>query len=203
MENLNFYPDIRPSSSTVRPVLEIMAYNDKYKKLLDEIWKDKVELDGMIMEEEENVIIKVKGKALKAEDDPEAFIFPIRFEGRVNENALADTGSDINTMSYLIYEKLGREEIKKESDNDDKEEYEIKRNKFGAPMYGPKPAAYLNCNDLSERSLALQVVINLFWKISVWKKAISFLGSLHVPLQHVDWKSDYKGCYTNEEEAKG
>ncbi|GKF62970.1 hypothetical protein Tco_0183024, partial [Tanacetum coccineum] len=71
MENLNlFYQDIGPSSSTerhltqeeaakealtlrisqrialleeVRPVLETMAYNDKYKKVLDEIWKDRVE----------------------------------------------------------------------------------------------------------------------------------------------------------------
>nr|GEU99345.1 hypothetical protein [Tanacetum cinerariifolium] len=131
----------------VRPVLETMAYHDKYKKVLDEIWKDKVELDGMIVKEEDEVI--------------------------------------------------------KESDSDDEEEYEIKRNKFGAAIYGLKPAAYLNCNDLAERLLPLQAVINPFRKISVWKKAVSFLGSLHVPLQHVNWKPDYKGCYTNEEEAKG
>ncbi|GJW72052.1 hypothetical protein Tco_0128969 [Tanacetum coccineum] len=34
-----------------------------------------------------------------------------------------------------------------ESDSDDEEEYEIKRNKLGAPIYGLKPAPYLNCND--------------------------------------------------------
>ncbi|GJT64702.1 hypothetical protein Tco_1016182 [Tanacetum coccineum] len=82
MENLNlFYQDIRPSSSTVemRPVLETIAYNDKYKKVLDEIWKDKVKLDGMIAKEEEEAINKVKGEALKEKDDPRAFIFPIRF----------------------------------------------------------------------------------------------------------------------------
>ncbi|GKB85385.1 hypothetical protein Tco_0957657, partial [Tanacetum coccineum] len=44
----------------VRPVLETMAYNDKYEKVLDEIWKDKVELDGMTEEEEEKAINKVK-----------------------------------------------------------------------------------------------------------------------------------------------
>nr|GEW98947.1 hypothetical protein [Tanacetum cinerariifolium] len=93
----------------VRSVLETMAYNDKYKKVLDEIWKDKVELDGMIVKQEEEVINKVKGEALKEKDDPRAFIFPIRFKGKINENALADTGSDINTMPYHIYEKLGRE----------------------------------------------------------------------------------------------
>ncbi|GJV85229.1 hypothetical protein Tco_1525127 [Tanacetum coccineum] len=95
-----------------------MAYHDKYKKVLDEIQKDKVELDRMIMKEEEEAIKKVK-----------------------------------------------------ESDSDDEEEYEIKRNKFRAPIYGLKPAPYLNCNDPAERSLALQTVTNLFWKISVWKKA--------------------------------
>nr|GEW75238.1 hypothetical protein [Tanacetum cinerariifolium] len=141
MKNLNlFYPDIRTSSSTgrhltqeeaakealalkisqkfalleeVRLVLETMAYHDEYKKVLDEIWKDKVELDGMIVKEEEEAINKVKCEALKEKDDPEAFIFPIRLEGKVIENALANTGSDINTMPYRIYEHLGREEIKK------------------------------------------------------------------------------------------
>ncbi|GKB03081.1 ribonuclease H-like domain-containing protein, partial [Tanacetum coccineum] len=50
-----------------RPIIETMAYNDKYKKILDE----------------------------------------------VNENALADTGSDINTMPFRIYVQLGRDDMKK------------------------------------------------------------------------------------------
>ncbi|GJR33270.1 hypothetical protein Tco_1109502 [Tanacetum coccineum] len=77
----------------VRLVLETMAYHDKYKKVLDEIWKDKVELDGMIMKEEEEAIKKVKGETLKEKDNPRALIFPIRLEGQVNENALAETRS--------------------------------------------------------------------------------------------------------------
>ncbi|GJV82161.1 hypothetical protein Tco_1518031 [Tanacetum coccineum] len=95
-----------------RLVLETMAYHDKNKKVLDGIWKDIVELDGMIVKEEE-AIKKVKIEALKEKDDPGAFIFAIRLEGQVNENALADTGLEINTMPYQIYEKLGREEMKK------------------------------------------------------------------------------------------
>nr|GEV48811.1 hypothetical protein [Tanacetum cinerariifolium] len=130
----------------VRPVLETMAYHDKYKKMINEIWKDKLELDGLIVKEEE-------------------------------------------------------EAIKKESDSDDQAEYEIKRNKFGALMYGSKPAPYLNCNDPSEKLLALQALTNLFRKIIFWKKAVNFLGSLPVPLKQVNWKPDYKGCYTKEEEA--
>ncbi|GJY54020.1 hypothetical protein Tco_0445684, partial [Tanacetum coccineum] len=141
MENLNlFYQDIGPSSSVgrhltqeeaekealairisqkyalleeERPVIETMAYHDIYKKILDEIWKDKVELDGKTVKEDEEVVKMIKCEALKEKDDPGAFIFPIRLEGKVNENALADTGSDINTMPYRIFETLGREDMKK------------------------------------------------------------------------------------------
>ncbi|GJR41556.1 hypothetical protein Tco_1309659 [Tanacetum coccineum] len=141
MENLNlFYQDIGPSSSAgrhltqeeeekeelairisqryalleeERPVIEAMAYNDKYKKILDEIWKYKVELDGKTVKEDEEAVKRIKGEAMKDKDDPGAFIFPIRLEGKVNKNALADTGSDINTMPYRIFETLGREDMKK------------------------------------------------------------------------------------------
>ncbi|GJW40151.1 putative reverse transcriptase domain-containing protein [Tanacetum coccineum] len=141
MENLNFFfQDIGTSSSVgghltqeeaakvelaikmsqnfalleeERPIIETMAYHDKYKKILDEVWKDKVELDGKIVKEEEEAVKRIKGKALKEKDDPRAFIFPIKLEGRVNENVLADTGSDIDTMPYRIYEQLGREDMKK------------------------------------------------------------------------------------------
>ncbi|GJY54221.1 retrotransposon ORF1, partial [Tanacetum coccineum] len=203
-----------------RPIIETMAYHDKYKKILNEVWKDNVELDGTSV---------------------------AQWTSKVNKNALADTGSDINIMPYRIYEHLGREDMKKvdrgimminhtqaeamgilinvlcqvgvttliakflildilidrdlpivvgrgflrtidgivntlerlfstfdgfchqtfratrsdvmrnaKSDSDDEEDYQIKRNKFGAPVYGPKPAPYLNCNDLDERSLAIQ-----------------------------------------------
>ncbi|GJZ45801.1 hypothetical protein Tco_0593397 [Tanacetum coccineum] len=141
MENLNFfYQDIGTSSSArgyltqeeaakeaiairisqkfalleeERPIIEKMAYHDKYKEILDEVWKDKVELDGKIVNEEEEAVKRIKGEALKEKDDPGAFIFPIRLEGQVNENELADTGLDINTMPYQIYEQLGREDMKK------------------------------------------------------------------------------------------
>nr|GEW62338.1 agenet-like domain, agenet domain [Tanacetum cinerariifolium] len=287
MENLNFfYQDIGTSSSAgghltheeaakeaiaIRmsqklalleeksPIIKTMTYHDKYKKLLDEICKDKVELDGKIVKEEEDAVKRIKGEVLKEKDNIGAFIFPIILEGRVNENALADTGSDINTMPYRIYETLGREDMKKvdsgimminhtqaeaigilmnvlcqvgvttliakflildilidrdspivvdvmrnvESDSDDEEDYQIKRNKFGASIYGPKPAPYLNCNDPAERSLAIETVTIPFRKISVWKKAVSFLGSLPVSLMNVNWKPDYKGSYTKEEESIG
>nr|GEV24570.1 hypothetical protein [Tanacetum cinerariifolium] len=96
-----------------RPIIETMAYNDKYKKILDDVCKDKVELDGKIVKEKEDAVKRIKGEALKEKDKHEAFIFPIRLEGQVNKNALADTGSDINTMSYEIYKTLGKGGMKK------------------------------------------------------------------------------------------
>nr|GEU41642.1 hypothetical protein [Tanacetum cinerariifolium] len=95
-------------SEEERPIIETMAYLDKYKKILDEVWKYKVELDGKIIKEEEDAVKRIQGEALKEKDNPIAFIFPIRLEGPVNENTLADTGSDINTMPYRIHETLGR-----------------------------------------------------------------------------------------------
>nr|GEY97611.1 hypothetical protein [Tanacetum cinerariifolium] len=90
-----------------------MDYHDEYKKVFNEIWKDKVELDGKIEKGIEEAIKRIKGEALKEKDDPRAFIFPIRLEGKVNENALSDIGSDINTMPYRIFETLEREGMKK------------------------------------------------------------------------------------------
>ncbi|GJZ58987.1 hypothetical protein Tco_0614803 [Tanacetum coccineum] len=90
-----------------------------------------------------------------------------------------------------------------ESDSDDEEEYAFQRNKFGAPIYEPKPARYLNCSDPLDRSLALPKVMNPFRKICVWKKVVSFLGSLPVALQHVEWKRDYTGCFNKKEDSDG
>ncbi|GKC30279.1 hypothetical protein Tco_1037573 [Tanacetum coccineum] len=64
-----------------------------------------------------------------------------------------------------------------ESDSDDEEEYVIKRNKFGAPIYGPKIAPYLAVFYQYRRSIISYTDIN--------------------------WKPDYKGSYTKEEEATG
>nr|GEW32379.1 hypothetical protein [Tanacetum cinerariifolium] len=238
MENLNiFYQDIRPSSS-VRGSFNPRGGDKR----------------GIGSQDQPKVCSTRRREAsLKEKDDPGAFIFPIRLEGKVNENALADTGSNINTMPYQIYETLGREKMKKidrgiiminhtqekamrklsnvlcqvgvtiiiaiflildipidrdapivvgrgfvytigsilntldklfsifngvchqtfqavrfdvlrtaESDSDDEEEYVIKRNKFRSPIYGSKPALYLNCTNPEDRSSAIQIVTHPF-----------------------------------------
>ncbi|GJV70109.1 hypothetical protein Tco_1485618 [Tanacetum coccineum] len=151
----------------VRLVIETLAYHDKYRKLLDKIWADKVRLDGMIKLEEGRAMIKVKGQMLKEQKDPGAFIFLIRLEGLINENALADTRSDINTMPYRIYEQLGRDDIIQEDrnitminyteaevtvgcDSDDEEDYVIKRNDIGTPIHKFRPIRYQNNTNPAE-----------------------------------------------------
>ncbi|GKE17650.1 hypothetical protein Tco_1425227 [Tanacetum coccineum] len=94
-------------AGTVTIYLEIDPFLEDIKKE-----KNNVELDGKIVKEEEEAVKRIKGEALKEKDDTGAFIFPIILEGRVNKNALADIGSDINTMPYRIYEQLGREDMK-------------------------------------------------------------------------------------------
>ncbi|GKC09875.1 hypothetical protein Tco_1001485 [Tanacetum coccineum] len=211
-----------------------MAYHDKYRKILDEVWKDKVELDGKIVKEEEEAVKRIKGEALKEKDDPGAFLFPIRLEGQVEKKMkkvdrgimminhtqteamgiltnvlcqvevttliakflildilidryspivvgrgfLRTIGGMINTPErlFLTFDGFCHQTFRAarsdfirnvESDSDDEEEYQIKRNKFRARIYGPKLAPYLNCNDPSERSLAIETVTNPFQKISV------------------------------------
>ncbi|GJW18989.1 hypothetical protein Tco_0026425 [Tanacetum coccineum] len=100
MENLNlFYQDIGPSLSAGRHLTQ--------KEAAKEELAIRVELDGKTVKEDEEAVKRIKGEALKEKDDPGAFIFPIRLEGKVNKNALGDTGSDINTMPYRIFETLG------------------------------------------------------------------------------------------------
>ncbi|GJY74461.1 hypothetical protein Tco_0478892 [Tanacetum coccineum] len=133
------YSDIRPSSSTEkpltreeaarealaidiykrfaileeeRPVIETMAYSDKYKRLLDEICLDKMKLDGEMTKEEEEAIIKVKGEALIEKEDPGAFVILIRLKAKIKLNSLAYTSSNIIVMPYSVYKELGREELK-------------------------------------------------------------------------------------------
>ncbi|GJZ89451.1 integrase, catalytic region, zinc finger, CCHC-type containing protein [Tanacetum coccineum] len=233
MENFNlFYQNVGSSSSTERHLTQEEARKEELAIRISQRYA--------LLEEERPVI-----KTMAYND---------KLEGKVNENALADTGSDINTMPYRIFETLGRKHMKKtdkgitmidhtqakamgklsnvlcqvgittiiakflilgipidrdapimvgrgslrtmgsllntskrifstfdvvyhqtfraarfdvlriaESDSDDEEEYVIKRNKFEAPVYGPRPAPYLNYANLEDRSSAIQVVTNPGW----------------------------------------
>ncbi|GJS00114.1 putative reverse transcriptase domain, ribonuclease H-like domain, aspartic peptidase domain protein [Tanacetum coccineum] len=116
--DFNFDDVPKPSSSTRRHLTQEEAAKEELAikisqryALLEE--ERPVELDGKTVKEDKEAVKRIIGEALKEKDDPGAFMFPIRLEGKVNENALADTGSDINTMPYRVFETLGREDMKK------------------------------------------------------------------------------------------
>ncbi|GKE86493.1 hypothetical protein Tco_1560235 [Tanacetum coccineum] len=200
MENFNlFYQDVGPSASArrhltqeeaakeelairisqryalleeERPVIETIAYNDKYKMILDEIWKDKVELDGKTMKEDKEAVKRIKGEALKEKEDLGAFIFPGMYENGVTTiiakfiilDIPIDCDAPIVVGRGFLPTRFDVLRIA-ESDTEDEEEYVIKRNKFGAPIYGPRPAPYLNRANPEDRSSAIQAVTNPFRKI--------------------------------------
>ncbi|GJX02994.1 hypothetical protein Tco_0188910 [Tanacetum coccineum] len=161
MENLNFfYQDIGTSSSDdeeERPIIETIAYHDKYKKILDEVWKDKVELDGKIIKERRkkkfktqwdtyNVPVKVGVTTLIAKflilDIPIDCDSPIV----VGRGFLRTIGSIVNTPKRLFsmfdgfYHqtfRTARSDVMRntKSDSDDEEDYryEEKRLEEGEP----------------------------------------------------------------------
>ncbi|GJY77989.1 retrotransposon ORF1 [Tanacetum coccineum] len=100
-ENIMYFNGARPSSSIRTPLTQ----EEAEKRAL----AHSVSMRYEMLEEVRPM--------LKEKKDPGAFLFPIRLEDRINENALADTGSDTNTMPYKIYEQLGRDDIMKEERN--------------------------------------------------------------------------------------
>ncbi|GJR70973.1 retrotransposon ORF1 [Tanacetum coccineum] len=92
---------------------------------------------------------------------------------------------------------------KHEESDDDEEEYCVKRDKNGKPIYDPKFIKYLNCDDPMDRALALQEALNPFRKICVWKKMVAFLGSLPIPLQHNKWIPNYSDKFIKKGDGDG
>nr|GEV42439.1 hypothetical protein [Tanacetum cinerariifolium] len=119
------------------------------------------ELDGKIIKEEKEAVKRIKGREEMKKVDRGIMM--------INHTLAEAIGILTNILCQVRVTTIIAKTAK--SDSDDEEEYQIKRNKFGAPLYGPKHAPFLNCNDLADRSLALQAVTNPFCKISVWKKA--------------------------------
>ncbi|GJT22560.1 hypothetical protein Tco_0892497 [Tanacetum coccineum] len=103
-----------------------------------------------------------------------------------------------STFDGIVHKKFYVANVRnshEESDSDDVEEYCLKTDEMGKPFYGLNHAKYLSCDDPMDRALALQESLNPFKKNCVWKKAIAFIGSLPVPLQHVEWIPNHSGNF--------
>ncbi|GJU01941.1 hypothetical protein Tco_1112279 [Tanacetum coccineum] len=165
-------------------------------KIFSTLEEARPKLDGEVKKEE--AVKRVIGEALKEKEDPGAFA-----EMKSTYELRNNYAQSLKGITYGTVERSQTSVNTKESDSEDEEEYNIKRNSFEAPIYGPKYSKYLNYNDQMDRALALQEVLNPFRKVCVWKKAVGFLGSLPVPLQHLDWKPIYSGIFCRKEDGKG
>ncbi|GKA33504.1 hypothetical protein Tco_0719933 [Tanacetum coccineum] len=85
-----------------------------------------------------------------------------------------------------------------ESDSDDDEDYCIKRNSLGAPIYGPTSVKYLNCNDLMDCALALQEGCNRAAKTRYNTKLAHLLPKQIYSPCIVDWIMLNKMGYAKE-----
>ncbi|GJR70773.1 hypothetical protein Tco_0016838 [Tanacetum coccineum] len=137
LENFQlYYSDMGPSLSNGKPLTQEEATREALTidicKRFSILKEKRPVFETMAYKE---VIKQFKGEALKEKEDPGAFIILIRLEAKINLNALANTGLDINVMPYRLYMKLAKTSLNtKESDNDDEEDYGIQRNNFGAPI---------------------------------------------------------------------
>ncbi|GJV27261.1 hypothetical protein Tco_1383709 [Tanacetum coccineum] len=117
---------------------------------------------------------------------------------RVIMNTIKGTTS---TFDGIVHKKIYVTNVRnshEESDSDDEKEYCLKMDGMGKPFYGPKHDQYLSCDDPIDPVLALREVLNPFKKICMWKKAIVFLGSLPVPLQHAEWIPNHSGNFAKK-----
>ncbi|GKC69462.1 hypothetical protein Tco_1115345 [Tanacetum coccineum] len=180
MENLNlFYQDIGTSSSADKVELDgkiVKEDEEAVKRIKGEALKEKddpgafifpIRLEGQVRV----TIIIAKFLILDIPIDHDALIV-------VGWGFLCTIGGTVNNPKRLFLTFDGfchqtfhaaRSDVMRnaESDSDDEEEYEIKRNKFRAPIYGPIPAPYLNCNDPAERSMGCDGEIDDMLRISL------------------------------------
>nr|GEW91576.1 hypothetical protein [Tanacetum cinerariifolium] len=94
-----------------RAITETLKYGDQHKKLLDSVLMDKLKLDEEVEEEAAKEVIR-NYKTLREKNDPVVFVLHIRIGGKYDTHALADIGSNINILTYGIYEKIGKGEDK-------------------------------------------------------------------------------------------
>ncbi|GJW95318.1 gag-pol polyprotein [Tanacetum coccineum] len=110
-----------------------------------------------------------------------------------------------STFDGVCYQKFYVAAVrnKHEKSDKDEEEYYVETDEMGKPIYGQKFVKYLNYDDPIDCALALQEAINSFRKIYVWKKMVTFLGSLPIPLQHNEWNPSYYDNFIKKGDGDG
>nr|GEV95141.1 retrovirus-related Pol polyprotein from transposon TNT 1-94 [Tanacetum cinerariifolium] len=154
-----------------RPVIETMAYSDKYKKILDEIVIDKLKLDGKIKKENEKAIKQVKREALQEKNDLGAIL-----------NTRDRITSTFDEVCRQTFRAAKTSLNTKESNSDDEEDYDIQRNSVGALIYRPKLAKYLNY--MLEVRVNEMRSVELLFTFEAWKRAFDISEPIYTELCH-------------------
>nr|GFA76085.1 hypothetical protein [Tanacetum cinerariifolium] len=166
-----------------RPVIKTMPYSDKYKKIIDGICIDKMKLDeergGRSYNQDQRRCVNRERGSWSIRD-------PIRLEGKINLNVLADTGFNINVMPYHVYKEPCREEVQNV-----KRGITMLNHSKAEPMRLIKDILCQNDSDDAE-------------EYSVQRNNLEYRytdQNMLVPLQHVDWKPDYTRCFNGKEDG--
>ncbi|GKA08310.1 hypothetical protein Tco_0687641 [Tanacetum coccineum] len=209
--------------SEPRPIIKTLKYSDQYKKLFDSVLLDNLKLDGEVeVEEEATTKEGIRSyKAIKEKMIQEYLFYPFAWRHPVDHDVPIVMGRSFlytyraimdsikgttSTFDGVCHQKFYVANVRNfhgETDSDDEEEYCLKRDEMGNPFYRPNHAKYLSCDDPMDRALTLQESLNPSKKIFVWKKAIDFLGSLPVPLQHVQWIPNQSGNFAKQGDGDG
>ncbi|GJZ75696.1 putative reverse transcriptase domain-containing protein [Tanacetum coccineum] len=127
--------------------------------------------------------------------------FLYTYGGIINTNK--GTTSTFDGICHQIFYVATVKNRQEEKESEEEEEYYVKRDKNEKPFYGPTTLKYLNYDYPLDRALALQEALNPFKKVYVWKKMVAFLGSLPVPLQHMDWIPSYSDSFSKKRGGDG
>nr|GEV78243.1 hypothetical protein [Tanacetum cinerariifolium] len=114
------------------------------------------------------------------------FVLPIKVNGTIEMNALADTGTwgavlciDDGVIRHTYFPKPRAkaylDNFTQEEEDDWLSCFKVGRDKDGNLKYGPVAPSFLDIKDDMERALAMEAYFNPFKKIVLFKKLIDFL----------------------------
>ncbi|GKD90354.1 hypothetical protein Tco_1365861, partial [Tanacetum coccineum] len=197
------------------PIIETLKYIEKHKKLLNSILLDKLKLNGELKGDQETLgeeAILKRGKAKLKIDKVRMLDHSSAETMRRLLNVLCQVGTttlladfmllDVPIIVGIMYTCVRKSQQDSDSDDDAEEEYSLKKDEYGKPFYGPHHPPYLDSEDAMDRSLAEQDYLDPFNNVCIWKKVVSFLGSLPVSLKNTDWKPNYSGRNSKESEDR-
>ncbi|GKE32820.1 hypothetical protein Tco_1452142, partial [Tanacetum coccineum] len=201
-----------------KPILEVLENYMTYRKKIDEVLIGRARLSSDDYSEELKMRIVEHGLPNKM-CNPSNFVLPVKVNGTIEMNALADTGAsnlwrvidmgrstlciDDGVIHHTYFPKTRAKDyldnFAQEEEDDWLSCFKVGRDEDGSPKYEPVAPSFLDIEDDMERALAMEAYFNPFKNIIIFKKLIDFLGSLPVQLKNTDWGNEGYGTYKKVE----